>query len=129
MTPCLPLALIPDSFLAPVAIGFTVATACFALYWVVVAFGVLDHDVYDGSADSVAGITLHFFFGHAPPVLVLSLASIVGFVVSVVAAPQVADWPAWKQILLDLPILIGGLVVARGMAWPIGRVYKQSRED
>lgn len=127
--PLLTLALIPDSFLAPVSIGFTVAVVCFLLYWVVVAIGLIDHDTYDGSADSVAGLMLHFFFGHAPPLLVMSLAALVAWVAAVSVAPTVAEWADWKQILLDLPLLAGGMLVARLIAFPVGRVYQRARDE
>ncbi len=129
MQTLLPLALIPDAFLAPVAIGFTVAAAGCILYWMLMAIGLLDDDAYDGSSESVAGVMLHFVFGHAPPLLVFSLATLVGWVVAVAAIPAVEDWAPWQQVLLDLPILAGGLVVGRLMSFPISRMYKKNRED
>jgi len=125
----LPLALIPDAFLAPVAIGFTVAVTGFVLYWLVAAFGLRHHNPHHGGVGhSIAGIMLHFFFGHAPPILVLSLASLAGWVAAVALVPSVSAWQPWQQLLLDLPLLAGGLLVARLLAFPIGRVYQQAAE-
>jgi hypothetical protein len=128
MQHALPLALIPDAFIAPVSVGFSVAVALFTAYWLVMATGLLDHDAYDGTADTAAGLLLHFFFGHAPPLLVLSLSTLTAWVAAVAIAPGVADWPAWQQLLLDIPLLAGGMLAGRLLSFPVSRIYQKTRE-
>jgi len=135
---------------SPVNFALTVLLACFLMYWLVVVFGVIGLDALDfdfdidadvdadvdvdldiGSAGSLGFLDVLRFFnvGEVPLMLLLSLFTLIMWVIGMLAHPWAGGGSVLVQILMLVPMGIAALFVTKFVSYPLKRVFARMKED
>lgn len=131
-----------DAIMSPVNFGLTLLLVASLGYWFMVIFGALAPDSLDfdfdmdGEADldldthsSTGGIALARFFnlGEVPLMVLLSVFLLVLWFTGVVLHPWIGGWSFIFQLLMLVPMTIGGLLVTKVLTQPFKSLLKQLR--